>query len=196
MSSPRRQASIVPGASGAVVPPSLRDLAVAKQGAGDYACGLFALTTAARQLGAIRRRQGATALLARLAPADRARIEARIPHLGLFEKDVRALAAAAGLSIYRPNTHDAAQFREPGWLWMALVLARFTHPSNGESHVEKHYVLVLGHLQAETALIVADPHPWNPPVYAVDEKAFEAAWRAAKTKGPPWAAALNRRAQT
>lgn len=182
--------------SDAVVPKSLRDVAVAKQGDGDYACGLFALMTAARQLGAPGRRQNATELLASLAPADRRRIEARIPRVGLFEKDLRALAAAAGLSIYRPNTHDAAQFREPGWLWMALVMARFTHPSNGESDVEKHYVLVLGHLKEEAALVIADPHPWNPSVYSVDEKAFEAAWRAAKTKGPPWAAALHRSAQT
>jgi hypothetical protein len=178
-----------------VVPASLR-IAVAKQRDRDYACGLFAVTTAAHQLGALERRHGATTLLERLDPVARARIEARLSHGGLLEKDVRALAAAAGLYAYRPNTHDAAQFRQPGWLWMARVLVRFTDPASGASYVEKHYVLVLDHLRAEGSLVVADPHPWNPPVYCVDEATFEASWRGSKTKGPPWAAALHRSART
>ncbi len=98
---------------------------------------------------------------------------------------------AAELAVYRPNTHDASQFQEPGWLWMALVLVKFTAPTGAEID-ERHYVLVLDHLADEGVLVVADPHPWNPPVYCVGLDDFVSAWRAAKTKGPPWAAALYR----
>jgi hypothetical protein len=195
----KRRPSIEPTRSRVAVPPALQQLRVAKQGDGDYACGLYALVTAARKLRTTTGRAGATTLLAGLEPAARARIEARLPKVGLFEKDVRALAKAAGLAVYRPNTHDLAQFREPGWLWMALVLVQFAPPSGGESYVEKHYVLVVDHLSDESVFVVADPHPWNPATYCVDEREFEAAWRAAKSKGPPWAAALHpasRHAQT
>ena len=51
-------------------------------------------------------------------------------------------------------------------------------------------MLVLEYLADERVFVVADPHPWNPPLYCVDEQDFEAAWRSAKAKGPPWAAAL------
>ncbi|GAB4211268.1 MAG: hypothetical protein OHK0013_32810 [Sandaracinaceae bacterium] len=186
----KRGPFIEPTRSTATVPSVLQALRVARQGDGDYACGLFALITAARKLRATSARAGATVLLAGLDAATRARIEARLPKVGHFEKDVRALAHAAGLAVYRPNTHDVAQFREPGWLWMALVLVQFVPPSGGESYVEKHYVLVLEHIPDERVFVVADPHPWNPALYCVDEHEFEAAWRAAKTKGPPWAAAL------
>lgn len=187
----KRGPFIEPTRSTATVPPVLQRLRVAKQGDGDYACGLFALVTAARKLRTTSARASANALLANLDAATRARVEARLPKVGLFEKDVRALAHAAGLAVYRPNTHDVAQFREPGWLWMALVLVRFVPPTGAESYVEKHYVLVLEHLPDEHMFVVADPHPWNPPLYCVDEREFEVAWRAAKSKGPPWAAALH-----
>ena len=186
----KRRPFIEPTRSTATVPSALHLLRVAKQGDGDYACGLFALVTAARKLRTMPARAGGPVLLAGLDAATRARIEARLPKVGLFEKDVRALAQAAGLAVYRPNTHDVAQFREPGWLWMVLVLVQFVPPSGGESYVEKHYVLVLDHFPDERVFVVADPHPWNPALYCVDEHEFEAAWRAAKTKGPPWAAAL------
>jgi hypothetical protein len=187
----KRGPFIEPTRSTATVPSVLQQLRVAKQGDGDYACGLFALVTAARKLRTTSARASANALLASLDGAARVRVAARLPKVGLFEKDVRALARAAGLAVYRPNTHDLAQFREPGWLWMALVLVRFVPPTGAESYVEKHYVLVLEHLPDERVFVVADPHPWNPPLYCVDEREFEAAWRAAKTKGPPWAAALH-----
>lgn len=190
MNSLQGKPCIVPGTSDAIVPRSLRAIEVDKQESDDFACGLFATTTAARQLRTIGQHQKAKELLADLKPADRARIEGRLTRGGLFEKDVRALAAAASLGVYRPNTHDAAQFREPGWLWMALVLTRCTDPGTGETYVARHYVLVLKYLKAKSALVIADPYPGNPSVYCVDEAMFEAAWRAAKTKGPPWAAAL------
>jgi hypothetical protein len=185
----KRGPFIEPRRTTATVPSALQQLRVAKQDSGDYACGLFALVTAARKLRTTAR-AGATSLLAGLDTATRRRVEARLPKDGLLEKDVRALARAAGLAVYRPNTHDVAQFREPGWLWMALVLVRFAQSSRLDSYVEKHYVLVVDHLPDEHVFVVADPHPWNPPLYCVDEPMFEAAWRAAKTKGPPWAAAL------
>lgn len=187
----QRRPFIEPTRSVATVPTALQQLRVAKQGDGDYACGLFALVTAARKLRTTSARAGAADLLAGLDAADRVRVEARLPKVGLFEKDVRALARAAGMAVYRPNTHDVGQFREPGWLWMALVLVRFVPPTGAESYVEKHYVLVLEHLPDERVFVVADPHPWSPPLYCVDEQEFDAAWRAAKSKGPPWAAALH-----
>jgi hypothetical protein len=118
--------------------------------------------------------------------------DAKAPHRCSLDWTLKT-ATASKLGIYRPNTHELAQFREPGWLWMALVLMRFTAPSDGESYDEKHYVLVAGCLPDEAAFVVADPHPWNPPVYCVHEHEFDAAWRSVRTKGPPWAAALYRR---
>jgi hypothetical protein len=185
----KRGPFIEPTRSTASVPPALQQMRVAKQGDGDYACGLFALVTAAWKLRTTAAQAGASTLLSGLAPADRARVAARLPKIGLFEKDLRALANAAGLAMYRPNTHDLAQFCEPGWLWMALVLVRFTSPNGEESCVYKHYVLVVEHLPGDGAFVVADPHPWNPSMYCVDEREFEAAWRAPRRPrvhpGPP-----------
>ncbi|HYH99411.1 hypothetical protein [Hyalangium sp.] len=73
-------------------------------------------------------------------------IASKLSKIGLFEKDVRALVAAAGLSVYRPNTHEVTQFHKPGWLWMALVLLKFTSPDRKESYVERHYVLIVDYL--------------------------------------------------
>jgi hypothetical protein len=165
-------------------------LRVSKQGDDDYACGLFAVLTAAQHLGALDRRSGPAALLRKLPPAARARIEAQLPEVGLFEKDIRAVADAAGLAIYRPNTHDALQFRQPHWLWLAFVLVTFRSPTD-ETSIDRHYVLVLDYLSEHDAFVVADPHPWNPSVYCVQTAEFESAWHAAK-KAPPWAASIYR----
>ena len=54
---------------------------------------------------------GAPTLLANLEPGARAGIESRLPGATLLEKDLRALARAAGLETYRPNTHEVEQFR-------------------------------------------------------------------------------------
>ncbi len=183
---------IDPTRSRVTVPPLLQRVRVAKQRDIGRACGLYAVVTAARKLGTMLPRAGAPTLLANLEPATRVQVEARLPRTVLLEKNLRALANAAGLSMYRPNTHDLTQFHEPNWLWIALVLVRFAPPNGVNSHVGKHLVLVLNHLPSSGTLVVADPHPWNPPVYCVDEREFERAWRAAKTKGPPWAAALDR----
>jgi hypothetical protein len=135
-------------------------------------------------------RAGAPTLLANLEPGARVGIESRLPGATFREKDLRAMARAGGLETYRPNTHEVEQFREPNWLWIVLVMVRFAPLTGGEGRVGKHYVIVVDHVPGDLALVVADPHPWNPPVYCVDEPEFEAAWRGAKTKGPAWAAAL------
>lgn len=184
-----RTGALVPGASRVAVPPPWRSLRVSKQDDDDYACGLHCIATAARHFGTIAGAAGARRILKALAPPHASRVQARLPAIGLFEKDLRALAAAARLAVYRPNTHDVSQFQEPGWLWMAFVLVKFTAPNGAESD-ERHYVLVLDHVAAEGVFVVADPHPWNPPVYCVGVGAFESAWRVAKAKGPPWAASL------
>src|SRR5437763_860034 len=106
----RNAAFIEPTRSTLAVPVALRRMRAAKQGDEDYACGLFAVLTAARKLGTMSARAGVTAILEGLEAVERARIEARLPRIGLFEKDLRALANAAGLAVYRPNTHDAGQF--------------------------------------------------------------------------------------
>ena len=188
-----RKGALRPGQSSVAVPPRWSKLRVSQQGEDDYACGLHCIVTAARYLGSIQLGAGPRRLLGALAPGDATRIDARLAAVGLFEKDVRALAAAVGLGVYRPNMHDAGQFKEPGWLWMAFVLMRFAAPDGSESN-ERHYVLVLDYLADHRALVVADPHPWNPPVYCVALQEFESAWRAARAKGPPWAAALYKRA--
>ncbi len=191
MSDPK--GALRPGQSSVAVPPRWGALRarVSQQGEDDYACGLHCIVTAARHLGAIPGTAGPQRFLTALAPRDATRIEARLPAVGLFERDIRALAAAAGLGVYRPNTHDAGQFKEPGWLWIAFVLMRFTAPNGSESD-ERHYLLVLDYLAGDRALVVADPHPWNPRVYCVAFQEFESAWRAAKARGPPWAVALYR----
>lgn len=81
----KRGPFIEPTRSTATVPSALQTLRVAKQGDGDYACGLFALITAARKLRATSAGAGATVLLAGLDAATRARVEARLPKVGLFE---------------------------------------------------------------------------------------------------------------
>jgi hypothetical protein len=73
---------------------------------------------------------------------------------------------------------------------MAFALVHFTAPTGVESD-ERHYVLVLEYLADRDALVIADPHPWNPPVYCVALRQFDSAWRIARAKGPPWAAALH-----
>lgn len=181
--------ALVPRSSNVAVPHRWLSLRVSKQGDDDYACGLHCIVTAARQLGAA----GGTKpslILKKLTTPDESRIKERLPTIGLFEKDLRALAVAAGLGLYRPNTHDASQFQQPGWLWMAFALVKFTAPTGAESD-EGHYLLVLDHLADEGVLVIADPHPWNPSVYCVGLDDFESAWRVSKAKSP-WAAALFR----
>ena len=183
--------ALVPGSARVAVPSRWRSLQVSKQG-DDEASGLHCIVTAARQFCTIAGDTPSRRILKALAPSHASRIQARLPAIGLYEKDVRALAAAAELSVYRPNTHDAAHFQEPGWLWMAFVLVKLTAPSGAESD-QSHYVLVLDHVGADGVFVVADPHPWNPPVYCAGVSEFESAWRGAKAKGPPWAASLYRR---
>lgn len=187
-------------ASGVPVPARWRTLRVSKQGDDDSACGLHCLTTAARHLGTIKAAEGACRILRKLNPQDRERIWSRLCARGLFEKDLRILAAAAGLAVYRPKKQDVAQFKdaqfkeEPDQLWMALVKVPFTDPNGDASTSEDdasedwHYVLVLEHLADEGVLVLADPHPWKPSVYCMRFDDFESAWRAAKD--PPWAALL------
>jgi hypothetical protein len=106
--------ALVPPESDVGVPTRWRRLRVSKQGDDDYACGLHCVVTAARHAGTIPRKAGPRRLLSTLEPRDAARIKARVRDAGLFEQDVRALAKAAGLAVYRPNTHEVEQFKEPG----------------------------------------------------------------------------------
>lgn len=185
-----RSSALIPAASGIAVPPRWYSLRVSRQGENDHASGLHCIATAARHLA--RGPAEPTRILKALAPSHASRIQARLSAVGLLEKEIRALAATAGLGVYRPNTHEVAQFQcqEPGLLWMAFVLVKFTAPSGAERD-QGHYVLVLDHVAEDGALVLADPHPWNPPVYCVGLDDFKSAWRAAKTKGPPWAAWLG-----
>lgn len=96
----KRRPFIKPTRSTATVPTALQQMRVAKQGDGEDACGLFALVTAARKLRTTFVRAGAPVLLAGLDAAARVRVEVRLPKVGLLEKDIRALANAAGLAVY------------------------------------------------------------------------------------------------
>jgi hypothetical protein len=185
-----RSSALMPAASGIAVPPRWHSLRVSRQGEDDHASGLHCIATAARHLA--HSPAEPSRILQALAPPHASRIQARLSAVGLLEKEIRILAATVGLGVYRPNTHKVAQFKcqEPGLLWMAFVLVKFTALS-GTERDQGHYVLVLDHVAEDGALVLADPHPWNPPVYCVERDDFESAWRAAKTKGPPWAAWLG-----
>ncbi len=166
------------------VPDDFEHLSVAKQGP-DFGCGRCALLTAAKFLGSVRGDATSRTLMRRLGPLDRERIAAWLPEYGLWPKDMRALARAAGLGLRRPLHQSAEQFRS-GWPWIAFTRVLFRC---GEKAVDDgHYLLVLGHVVADGALVVADSHPANPNVYCVGEECFEAAW--SKALRLPWAARL------
>jgi hypothetical protein len=121
--------------------------------------------------------------------AARERIAARLPAVGLFDRDIRALCDAAQLDVWRPRDQRVEQFVEGDWIWMAFVRAVFVAAES--AYVGRHYVLVLEYLADASALVIADPHPWNPDVYCVDIDRFAAAWSSTKRRGPPWAAVVH-----
>jgi hypothetical protein len=190
--------ALAPGTSQIAVPARWSSLSVSRQDPCDYACSLHVIVTVTRRLGlgaAVDAREILNALALHKTRSEVLRIESLLREgPGLFERDICSLAAAAGLGARRSNQHDVAQFQEqaPGVLWIARVWARFSDP-NGVHPDEPygHYVAVIDHLADDGVLVVADPHPWNPPVYCVGLDSFEAAWRAPKWKRP-WAARLFR----
>jgi hypothetical protein len=182
---------LVPRSSRYPVPESCESFRVSTQDQDDHACGLHCIVMAAHHLRTIPGRAGARWLIESLAAPQASRVRGRLTKNGLKEQDIRALAAAAGLALYRPNKQKIAQFHEPDWLWMACVRVQFT-PGNGSepSYDANHYVLVLEHLADLSMFVLADPHPWNGGKYHVRVDEFEAAWRTARPT--PWAAHVYR----
>lgn len=171
------------------VPHRWRDFVITKQRDDDYACGLHCVLAAARHHRTHARTLSPPALVRLVGSPARERIEGRLGEVGLLEQDIRALCDAAQLSVWRPRGQPREQFEEAGWIWMAFVRALFVGPD--EARVDRHYVLVLEHLAAANAFVIADPHPWNPSVYCVGSGRFFAAWDSAKRRGPRWAAILH-----
>jgi len=96
-------------------------------------------------------------------------------HAATFEKVVRKLRGQLMPPPGEPRPDAEARYSFISWLESSL------DETQGQEHLADEGVLVL-----------ADSHPWNPPVYCVGLDDFESAWRVAKKRGPPWAAALYR----
>lgn len=180
---------IAPGQCNASVPEAWRSFAMSKQSEDDYACGLHCVLAAARHHRTHARTLSPRTLTRMVGSPARERIEARLPSVGLFDRDIRALCDAAQLDVWRPRDQRVEQFMEPGWIWMAFTRVLFARDES--VYVERHYVLVLEHLADAGAFVVADPHPWNADVYCVDVDRFAAAWSSTKRRGPPWAVVVH-----
>lgn len=176
------------------VPARWRSFEITKQG-DDYSCGLHCIAAAARHLdGVPARRDPVREVLKALSQRTRAGVERKVatPN-GLSERDLRSLAGAAGLGLYRPNGQGLDQFKESGWMWIALVRFTFTEPAGRrDSYEAPHYVLVLDHDVDRGDLVLADPHPWKPNVYTMGLATFDVAWRSARRGRAPWAACVSK----
>jgi hypothetical protein len=156
------------------------------------ACGLHTITNAARHLGSLPPNGSARRVLDALSQRDRKRVEAQLRTQGLIEKDIRALANAAGLGVYRWNGVSLGQLKKAEGPWVAFVRVRFFARASSEEVEDDHYVLVLEYIRDSDEFVLADPHPWNPGLYFVRARDFDAAWRSTDKKGPPLALWLSR----
>lgn len=111
--------------------------------------------------------------------AMRTRIEAALAKNGLVEKEVRALAEACGMHLWRPNTRGFDPHHpeptEHGY-WAALI---------GDK-TERRYVLVLQHTADKLTIL----DPAGPGVTSMTPKEFSVVWTAAARKGVRWAGSL------
>jgi hypothetical protein len=118
---------------------------------------------------------------------------------GDHDRQVRAIAKAAGLSAYRPHSRPLEPEPMLPWdeippdaenLWIVRYIAKMTSPkgTTRRSFKAVHFGLLLDVQRG--GLVLADPHPWRPPVSVVKTAKFVEAWRAAAERGKPWALCL------
>jgi len=93
----------------------------------------------------------------------RARIKTRMLEGGLHEGDLRILAEAAALSIWRPNRRDGDPF-EP---FSDRILPLAAVGKATEAGIERRYLLVVEHTQTE--ILVADPAGYGLAIIAHSE---------------------------
>lgn len=162
---------------------------IAKHGEKDHRSGLFCVAAAAAHLGTLPNDgEGVARLLARVDPA----VSRPLANRPLGDRRIRRLADAADLRVWRPynDLDETLGWHGPrGSAWMALVRFRFDEPgSHLPPYVGLHYVVVLE--AVADGVVIADPHPWRPPVYAIPRVEFDGAWMAAQ--GAKWAVCLYR----
>ena len=108
----------------------------------------------------------------------RARIERNLATSGLLEADLRALADAAHLHLYRPNKVDFDPFEPLGSNILPIALVGRETPLG----IESRYVLVLDY--GEREVLLADPAGDGLVTRARDS--FFASWKLAERRGLPW----------
>jgi hypothetical protein len=128
------------------------------------------------------------------------RLPVAIDFDGDHDRQVRAIAKAAGLSTYRPHFRPMEPEPKLPWdedppddenVWIVRYMARFTSPkgTGRRSFEAVHFGLVLAVQRG--GLVIADPHPWRPQVSVVKTTKLVEAWRAAAGRGKPWALCLG-----
>jgi hypothetical protein len=131
------------------VPEHFKNFPIRKQGERDYACGLYCVVSAATHLSALHDRgDGLAHVLAHVDANISATLSKSLLTSGVSDRDVRLLAAAANLDVWRPQK---AKLKDLTWngekrkhVWMALVRMRFDDPNRVvASYDDLHYVLVL-----------------------------------------------------
>lgn len=108
----------------------------------------------------------------------RARIERNLATSGLLEADLRALADAAHLHLYRPNKVDFDPSEPLGSNILPIALVGRETPLG----IESRYVLVLDY--GEREVLLADPAGDGLVTRARDS--FFASWKLAERRGLPW----------
>lgn len=181
------------------MPTPHNEFPIKKQGELDYACSLYCVLSAGIHLRVLPDDTGPGRVLNHSAVGRD--LPKRLLGEGAREADVRRLAAAANLQLWRPNspTIETLMCNDlSAGVWMALVWMRFDVPRRGRRHRgdtvttgtaldDRHYVLVLE--ATRSRVVVADPHPWHEDVYAMTRRGFDRAWR---RRGYRWAGWLAR----
>lgn len=145
------------------------------------ASGLHVVHAAALLLAAMPKTTKPADLVARLKDdVMRARIETALAKKGLVEKEVRALAEACGMHLYRPNAPHPFDPLKPeptdNGYWVAVIGDR----------PERRYVLIIKHL--ENSLVVADPAGAG--LTSTTPEQFSAVWKLAARNCVSWAGCL------
>ena len=175
---------------------------VRRQGELDHACGAYSVVNAAVALGALDDDgDGLRTTLARLRRADPAAfadITSRVLQVGTWERHLKKLGAAAGVTVTRvskPTFGNFVHHEDRPSFHIALVRVDFSDPAvksanRGSPFSCLHFVVVLD--VAEDAVIVADPHPWRARLQRVPRRTFQSWLRAARRGKRPWVGRITK----